>query len=180
MLKWNFYYSYLCTAGWTIAIFFWLVQLTFTLNVSSQSSMPPLDWSQRHVVMCDHAHRSPGCVHPGSLTSYKTPLASSAQELCSTLVLVWKCLNGIAGYLSELCVPVARPSASQVSLDGPTTSAQGPNHDRLAELRCPGTISVDQSLYDLMCCWRTEGTFTTIRRCCGVFVIMALDIKLQT
>ena len=27
---------------------------------------------------------------------------------------------------------------------------------------------------------RTEGTFTTTRRCCGVFVILAPDIKLQT
>ena len=29
-------------------------------------------------------------------------------------------------------------------------------------------------------CWRTEETFTTARRCCGVFVILAPDIKLQT
>ena len=29
-------------------------------------------------------------------------------------------------------------------------------------------------------CWRTEGAFTTARRCCGVFVILAPDIKLQT
>ena len=29
-------------------------------------------------------------------------------------------------------------------------------------------------------CWRTEGTFTAARRCCGVFVILAPDIKLQT
>jgi len=85
--------------------------------------------------------------------------------------------------------------------DGPTTSSQGPNHDRPAELRCRGTISVEQSsrcsteirddsahfqetteglsVPHLMC-WRTEGTFTTARRCCGVCVILALDIKLQT
>ena len=37
------------TAGWTIAILFWLVQPTFTLNVSSQSRMQPLDWSQWQV-----------------------------------------------------------------------------------------------------------------------------------
>jgi len=29
-------------------------------------------------------------------------------------------------------------------------------------------------------CWRAEGTFITARRCCGVFVILAPDIKLQT
>jgi len=29
-------------------------------------------------------------------------------------------------------------------------------------------------------CWRTEGTFTTAGRCCGVFVILAPDVKLQT
>ena len=29
-------------------------------------------------------------------------------------------------------------------------------------------------------CWRTEGTFTTARCCCDVFVILAPDIKLQT
>jgi len=42
----------------------------FTSNVSSQSRMPLLDWSQGHVVTTT----SPG---PGS---YNTPLASSAQE----------------------------------------------------------------------------------------------------
>ena len=99
------------------------------------------------------------------------------------------------------CCLCFRLSSSQVSLDGPTTSYQGPNHDRLAELHCLGTISVEQfsccstetredsahfqettegpSVPHLMC-WRTEGIFTTARRCCGVFVILALDIKLQT
>ena len=38
------------SAGWTIAILFWLVQRTFTLNVSCQSRMLPLDWSQGHVI----------------------------------------------------------------------------------------------------------------------------------
>ena len=68
------------------------------------------------------------------------------------------------------------------------------NHDRQAELRCRGTISVEQSSCCSMetrddsahfqettegisvphlMCWRTEGTFTTARRCCGVFVILA-------
>ena len=32
----------------------------------------------------------------------------------------------------------------------------------------------------LLMCWRTEGTFTTARRCCGVLVILAPDTKLQT
>jgi len=29
-------------------------------------------------------------------------------------------------------------------------------------------------------CWRTEGTFTTARRCCDIFVILAPDTKPQT
>jgi len=29
-------------------------------------------------------------------------------------------------------------------------------------------------------CWRTEGTSTTTRHCCGVLVILAPDTKLQT
>ena len=87
-----------------------------------------------------------------------------------------------------------RSSASQVSLDGPTSSQMGPNHDR-------GTISVEQSsccstetrddsahfqetTEDLsvphLMCWRTEGTFTTARCCCGVFMILAPDTKPQT
>jgi len=76
-----------------------------------------------------------------------------------------------------------------------------PNHDRLEELCCRGTISVEQSsccstktgddttyfqetteglsVPHLMC-WRTEGTFTTARRCCGASGILAPDTKLQT
>ena len=101
------------------------------------------------------------------------------------------------GYLAELlssCCLCVRSSTSQVSLDRPTTSSHSPNHDRLAELRCRGTISVEQSsccstetrgdsahfqetteglsVAHLMC-WRIEGTFTTARRCCGVFVILS-------
>jgi len=34
---------------------------------------------------------------------------------------------------------------SEVSLDGPSTSSQSLNHDRSAELRCRGTVSVEQS-----------------------------------
>ena len=37
---------YVSTAGWTIAILFKQVQPTFTLNVSCQSRMLPLDWSR--------------------------------------------------------------------------------------------------------------------------------------
>ena len=77
---------------------------------------------------------------------------------------------------------------------GPATISQSPNHDRPAELRCRGTISVEQSsccstetrdssahfketteglsVPHLMC-WQTEGTFTTTRRCCDIFVILA-------
>ena len=114
---------------------------------------------------------------------------------------VWKCLNGTApGYLSKLCVPVASSSGGQ-HLRSASTSFQGPNHDRPAELRCRGTISVEQSsccstetrddsahfqdtseglsVLHLMC-WRTKGTFTTARRCCSNFVILAPDTKLQT
>ena len=77
------------------------------------------------------------------------------RELCSRLVvLVWKCLNGTApGYLSELCVPVASAHFQE------TTESLSVPH---------------------LMCWRREGTFTTARRCCGVFVILAPDIKLQT
>ena len=99
------------------------------------------------------------------------------------------------------CCLCVRSSASQVSLNGPTTSSQSPNHNQLAELLCCRTISVEQSsccsvetkddipyfqetteglsVPHLMC-WRTEGTFTTARRCCGVFVILAPDTKLHT
>ena len=35
------------------------------------------------------------------------------------------------------------------------------------------------SVLDLMC-WRTEGTFITAWYCCGVYVILAPDTKLQT
>ena len=71
---------------------------------------------------------------------------------------------------------------------------------RPAELRCRGIISVEQSsccstetrddsihfqettkglsVPHLMC-WQTEGTITTARRCCGVFVILAPDTNLQ-
>jgi len=117
-----------------------------------------------------------------------------------TVVFVWKCLNGIApGYLARcLCF---RSSASQVSLDGPTTSSQSPNHDWPAELRCSGTVSVEQSFGCSMepgadiahfrvttqrlsvphlMCQRTEVTSTTVQHCCGFFVIVAPNTKLPT
>ena len=82
-----------------------------------------------------------------------------------TVVLVWKCLNGTAaGYLSDLCVPVASASGRQhlrSALTGHTTSSQGPNHDRPAELRCRGTISVEQSS---CCSKRPEMTLHTFKR----------------
>jgi len=96
-------------------------------------------------------------------------------------------------------LPVDRQHLSPAST-GPITSSQSPNHDRPAELRRCGTVSLKQSF----CCstetgdvtayfqatteglpvphlmfWRTERTFTA-RRCCDVFVILAPDIKLQT
>ena len=47
------------------------------------------------------------------------------RALFKTVVLVWKYLNSTApGYLSSCCL-CFRSSASQVSLDGPTTSSQG-------------------------------------------------------
>ena len=61
------------------------------------------------------------------------------------------CVNDIAAcYLSELCVPVTstyyfRSSASQISLDEPTTNSQSSNHDLPAELRYCGAVSVEQS-----------------------------------
>ena len=122
-----------------------------------------------------------------------------------TGVLVWKCLNGTApGYLSNSAFLL--PLLQVVSISGqpqvrPTTSSQSPNHDRPAELCCHGTICVEQSsccntetrddsahfqetteglsVPHLMC-WQTEGTFTTVRCCCGVFVILAPDTKLHS
>ena len=94
------------------------------------------------------------------------------------------------------------PLLQVVSISGQPPSTENLNHDRPAELRCRGTIPVEQSsccstetrddsahfqettegpsVPHLTCwdCWQTEETFT--RRCCGVFVILAPDRKLQT
>jgi len=91
------------------------------------------------------------------------------------------------------------PNSACVSIWGQPQRSQSPNHDRPAELCHCGTISVKQSpccftearddiphfqatteslpVPHLMCwrLWRAEGTFTTARRCCGVFVILAPD-----
>jgi len=91
-------------------------------------------------------------------------------------------------FYAPIVVPIPQwsgPRSQWVSSGGfnrPTTSSQGLNHDWSAELRCRGTISVEQSsccstetrdgsahfqeaneglsVPDMMC-WRTEGTFTT-------------------
>ena len=92
-----------------------------------------------------------------------------------------------------------RSSASQVSLDCLLQVPRARTTIGRRSFAVAGTISVEQSsccstetrddsahfletteglsVPHLMC-WRTEGTFTTARRCCGVF--MALDTKLQT
>jgi len=64
-----------------------------------------------------------------------------------TVVLVWKCLNGIPDTSpnSAFLLLCFRSSASQVSLDGLTTSSQSPNHERQVELRCRGTVTAEQS-----------------------------------
>ena len=122
----------------------------------------------------------------------------------NTVVLLWKCLNDTApGQLSELCCdPVASASqVTDVNLCRLTPSSQNLNHDQIAELRCRGTISVEQSFCCSMktrndsahfqetteglsvphlMCWQTEGTFTTARCCCGIFAILAPDTKPQT
>jgi len=156
--------------------------------------MLPLDWSPGHVVTTT----SPRFLQ--NSTGFQC-----TRELCSRL-WCW-CGSVLTALLpatspnSAFLLPLLQVVSSRVSLDGPTTSFQGPNHDRPAELRCRGTISVEQSsccstetrddsaylqetteslsVLDLMC-WRTEGTFTTARRCCDVCLILAPDRKLQT
>ena len=100
--------------------------------------MPPLDWSQGHVFTTT----SPRFLQHS--TGFQC-----ARELCSRL---WCWCGSVLTHCSRLllrtlrsCCLCFRSSASQVSLDGPTTSFKGPNLDRLAELRCRGTISVEQS-----------------------------------
>jgi len=100
----------------------------------------------------------------------------------------------------RFCCLCFRSSASQVSLRA-YYSSHSPNHDWLAKLRYCRTICVEQSSCCTMetrddsahfqvtteglsvprlMCWQTKGTFTTARHCCGVFVILVLDKKLQT
>jgi len=162
----------------------------FTLNVSSQSSTQPLDWSLMHVSRSHHP-----VSYNTSPTIHWLPVRKRVMFKTVLLDLVWKCFNSTApGYLSELCVPAASVSGRQhlrlASMGLATTSSQSPNDDRPAELRCRGTVSVEQSsgcstetgddtmhfqatTQDLsvphLMCRRTEGTSTTARRCCGVF-----------
>jgi len=120
-------------------------------------------------------------------------LASSAQESdvqgCGVSVEVSEChCSQLSFQPLHSCCLCLRLSASPVSLIGPTTSFQSPNHDRSVELRCHRTISMEQSsccsvetrdvtayfsvttevlsLPHLMC-RQTQGTFTA-RCCCHV------------
>ena len=140
------------------------------------------------------------------ITSVRTALhwlPVRKRAMFKTVVLVWKCLNGTAlGYLSELCVPVASASGRQHLRSASTGLLPVPRarttigrrsfavaapslwNSLPAALRRPEmtlhTIKTQlKPVPDLMC-WRTEGTFTITRRCCGIFVILVPDIKLQT
>jgi len=161
----------------------------------------PLSTECRHSIgICRGTSSRPS---PGS---YKPPLASSVQESYVQDLWCW-CRSVLTALL-----PATSPNSAFlllllqiVSISGlpgrATTGSQSQNHDRPAELRCRGTISVEQSSgcstetrddsahfqetteglsVPRLMCWRREGTFTTARRCCGVFVILALNIKLQT
>jgi len=137
------------------------------------------------------------------------PLFKAALRAVAACVSVCRSVCPIPAYtLERKVLPFTRDlcfrsSASQISLDGPRpiTSLLSPDHDRRVELRCRGIISVEQSSccstetiddnahfqetteslsVPHLVCWRTEGTCTTARRCCGVFVILASDTKLQT
>jgi len=81
---------------------------------------------------------------------------STLQGLNNNLLIKINELKHQAALL-RLCF---RSSASQVSLDGPTTSYQSPNHDQPAELHCRGTVSVEQSSRD----WRPEMTLHTFKQ----------------
>ena len=74
--------------------------------------------------------------------------------------------------------------ASQVSLNRPTTSSQDLNHDRRSFAvagpslwnSLPAALEMTAHFQETteglsiphLMCWRTEGTFTTARHCCGV------------
>jgi len=120
-----------------------------------------------------------------------------------TAVLVWKCLNSTApGYLSKLCIPVASASGRQHLRSASTGLLQVPRawttigrrsfavagpslwNSLPAALWRPEmtlhTFKRQLKAYLFHMCWWTEGTITTARRCCGVFVIVAPDTQLHT
>jgi len=129
--------------------------------------------------------------HPGSTTLHWIPVRRGVTF--KTAVLAWKCLDGIARlHLRTLrsCCLCFRSSASHASSDRLTASSQSSNHNRSAEFRCRGTVTVEQSscfstetgdgavqylqvdqatteeLYVLhLVSWRTEVSLTTARRC---------------
>ena len=95
-----------------------------------------LDWSLvQFVTITTTSHR---------FLQYSTGL-QGARELCSRL-WCW-CSSVLVALLPatslHFCCLCFRLSASQVSR--PTTSSQSANHDRPAELRYCGTVSVEQS-----------------------------------
>ena len=81
------------------------MQPTFTLNVSMQ------------LVQNAAARLVSGARRHDHITAVLTKLywlPVHKRVMFKTVVLVWKCLDGIApGYLSELCVPVASASGRQ-------------------------------------------------------------------
>ena len=149
---------------------------------------------------------SPGCrcsiglrgtssrpLHPGSYNTLW--LARLWCWFGSVLMALLPATSPSSAFLLPLLQVVGQPRRAY------TASSQSPNHDLPAELRCRETISVEQSscccteirddtahfqqtteglsVPHLMC-WRTEGTFTTARRCSGIFVMLLPDTKLQT
>ena len=138
--------------------------------------------------------------HPGSYKLHWLPVRK--RVVFKTVVLVWKCLNVIApGYLSKLCVPVASASGHQYLKSSSSGLVQVPKARTTIGRRSFAVATVEQSsccspetgddsahfqettgglFVAHVMCWQTEGTFTTARCCCGVFVILVPDIKLQT
>ena len=99
-----------------------------TLNVSSQSRMPPLDWSQGHVVMTTSPR----------FLQHSTGFQCS-RGWCSRL---WCWCGSVLTALLPATSPNSAfllPLLQVVSISGQpwrayTTSSQSPNHDRQAEL----------------------------------------------
>ena len=112
-----------------------------------------------------------------------------------TVMLVWKCLNSTApDYISKLYVPVVSASGHQHLRSASTGLLHVPRARTMFGRRSLAVVGSTETRDDTahfkttaevlsvphLMCWQTEGTFTTARRCCGVFVILAPDIKVQT